>query len=137
MNQACLSDLHLHEASDIVLDLVAVGLALQRLKVDLEGIICLSPVFYGGGQKSFSHGSYELPAPATRNLIHTHQIPVAPGPVAEELFTPTGAAILAAMYPNYLNRRIACLSGRLGQGYGTIELNLSGGLKNCLRVSLV
>jgi len=135
-NPSSLAQLHLHEASDIVLDLVAVGLALERLKVNLEDITCLSPVFYGGGQKTFSHGSFELPAPATRNLIDRHQIPVVPGPVAEELLTPTGAAILGALAPTYLKRSIACLSGRLGQGYGSIELSLPGALKNCLRVYL-
>ena|GEM_PF-639372 len=92
----------LHEASDIIVDASLSAYALQQLRA--SEIYCLYPVYYGGGVVHFSHGVFEVPAPATRYIISKYNIPAEKGPVDTELLTPTGAAILAALQPLYLHR---------------------------------
>jgi tRNA-Thr(GGU) m(6)t(6)A37 methyltransferase TsaA len=46
----------LHEAQDILLDVMGAAKGLEVLGVSLEGVACLTPVSVGGGQVRFSHG---------------------------------------------------------------------------------
>jgi hypothetical protein len=68
------------------------------LNADIRAVLT-GPVSLGGGMITFSHGTLPVPAPATQNIIKRFNIPVKQGPVNFELFTPTGAAILAALFP--------------------------------------
>jgi hypothetical protein len=86
----------LHEAQDILIDVMGAVMGLQELSAPAEASL-LSPVSYGGGSVSFSHGTLKVPAPATEVMIKNNQIPVKQGPVETELFTPTGAALLSAL----------------------------------------
>ena len=86
----------LHEAQDIVIDIIGAVTALESLNIEPEAAIA-SPVSVGGGKVSFSHGHLSVPAPATKNILEAYNIPWAEGPVDHELCTPTGAAILAAL----------------------------------------
>ncbi len=90
----------LHEAQDILLDVVGAAWALQHLAVEVSRVTCIAPVRIGGGQTPLtSHGRLTVPAPATRAILEEYEIPYAAGPVDAELLTPTGAAILAALSP--------------------------------------
>ncbi len=86
----------LHEAQDIVIDIIGAAAGLQQL--DLEpGAELLAPVSVGGGHVHFSHGTLPVPAPATSIILEQYGIQWRKGPINVELFTPTGAAILAAL----------------------------------------
>lgn len=93
----------LHEASDILIDSILSAYSLEKLKIN--EIYCLEPVYVGSGVVRFSHGVFEVPAPATRYIIDKYGIPTEKGPYSAELLTPTGAAILAALDPIFLDRR--------------------------------
>lgn len=93
----------LHEAQDIVVDVVGAAWALQHLVVDLNSVACVAPVRVGGGlTRPSSHGQLTVPAPATRIILDRYGIAHDAGPVEAELLTPTGAAILAALSPTFL-----------------------------------
>ncbi len=86
----------LHEAQDILIDIMGAVVGLQELNAPVKAILA-SPVSYGGGSVSFSHGILKVPAPATQEMIEKNNIPVIKGPIEIELFTPTGAALLTAL----------------------------------------
>lgn len=118
---------HLHEAQDIIIDLAGAAFGLQELKISLSSVVCLSPVRVGGGRITFSHGTLDVPAPATAQIIEDYAIPFEKGPVDHELFTPTGAAILAALEPEYVQRdtyKQTLLSQETikGTGFGSLRI---------------
>jgi len=86
----------LHEAQDILIDIMGAVVGLQELDAPVNAILD-GPVYYGGGSVSFSHGTLKVPAPATQVMIDDYNIPVSAGPIEIELFTPTGAAVLTAL----------------------------------------
>lgn len=86
----------LHEAQDIVIDIIGAVTGLQQLDIE-PGAELLYPVSVGGGHVHFSHGTHSIPAPATTIMLKEYHIQWKKGPVDMELFTPTGAAILAAL----------------------------------------
>jgi uncharacterized protein (DUF111 family) len=86
----------LHEAQDIVIDIIGAVTGMQQLDLELEAEL-LKPVSVGGGQVHFSHGTHSIPAPATTVILEEYDLAWKRGPIAVELFTPTGAAILAAL----------------------------------------
>ncbi len=86
----------LHEAQDILIDVMGAVMGLQELGAPVTA--CLTaPVSVGGGTVTFSHGTLQVPAPATRVMIEANGIPVKAGPLDVELFTPTGAAVISAL----------------------------------------
>jgi uncharacterized protein (DUF111 family) len=95
---------HLHEAQDIIVDIIGSAWALQHLNVQLQKVCCAAPVATGGGKISFSHGTFPVPAPATQEIINRYAFPTSSGPVDRELLTPTGAALLAALEPTFIDR---------------------------------
>jgi tRNA-Thr(GGU) m(6)t(6)A37 methyltransferase TsaA len=126
----------LHEAQDILVDVVGAASALQHLSVDLGCVTCLAPVRIGGGRTtSTSHGPLSVPAPATRAILERYEVPWAAGPVEAELLTPTGVAILAALSPAFASElpetRTALVAG-LGLG----ERAFSPAFPNTLRLYL-
>jgi uncharacterized protein (DUF111 family) len=86
----------LHEAQDIVIDIMGAVAGMQQLDIEPEAEL-LAPVSVGGGYVVFSHGRLSIPAPATTIILREYNIEWERGPVEVELFTPTGAAILAAL----------------------------------------
>ncbi len=86
----------LHEAQDILIDVMGAVMGLQELKSPVKAFLT-SPVSWGGGSISFSHGTMPVPAPATAVMIKNNEIPAQAGPLETELFTPTGAAVLSAL----------------------------------------
>jgi len=89
---------HLHEvgALDAIADVVAAAFCLDRLAPDR---IVVSPLPLGGGTVRCEHGVLPVPAPATLALLRGR--PVYGGPVAAELVTPTGAAILTTVADDF------------------------------------
>ncbi len=86
----------LHEAQDIVIDIIGAVTGLQLLDIEPKAEL-LGPVSVGGGHVHFSHGTHSIPAPATAIILKEYHIEWQKGPIDVELFTPTGAAILAAL----------------------------------------
>jgi uncharacterized protein (DUF111 family) len=131
---------HLHEAQDILVDITGSAFALEALNLPLNDINCFSPVYFGGGTVTFSHGTFPVPAPATQELIESWEIPGSPGPVEKELLTPTGAALLAAIGPQYKVRNDLNVAfarrGKIGIGFGTYDFGAQTELPNALFVYL-
>jgi len=86
----------LHEAQDIVIDIMGAVSGMQQLDIE-PGARLLCPVSVGGGRVHCSHGTLSIPAPATSIILEQYHIEWKKGPIDRELFTPTGAAILAAL----------------------------------------
>ncbi|WP_075590461.1 nickel insertion protein [Labilibacter marinus] len=86
----------LHEAQDIIIDIVGAAKGLQLLGAPVVASL-LKPVSLGGGRIKFSHGEMAVPAPATKIIMDKYGISNAMGPLEVELCTPTGSAILAAL----------------------------------------
>lgn len=125
----------LHEAQDIILDVMGAAAGLQALTIDLNQVICFSPVAVGGGVIHFSHGSLPAPAPATMAILKHHRIPHVAGPVDTELLTPTGAALLAALHPLWQGRRALDDEAIIARGLGLGTKNLRP--LNALRLALL
>ncbi|HIC87859.1 MAG TPA: tRNA (N6-threonylcarbamoyladenosine(37)-N6)-methyltransferase TrmO [Anaerolineae bacterium] len=120
----------LHEAQDILIDLVGAAWGLQALGVDLTRVVCLSPVQVGGGWVDSSHGRLPVPAPATAAILRRYAIPFAPGPVEAELLTPTGAAILAALRPTFQPRgQVELVLHQVGFGLGKRQFDRPNALR--------
>ena len=93
---ATLETVHFHEvgAVDSIVDITAAAVCLDNLGI--EDVIV--PVLYEGtGSIRCAHGVLPIPVPAVVNLCQAGHIALTPAPVAGELVTPTGAAIVAAL----------------------------------------
>jgi len=89
-----LEDTQFHEvgADDAIADVV--GSALLIADLDPETVLT-TPVAVGGGEATFSHGTYPVPTPAVTEIAEQADWEIQGGPLESELLTPTGAAILA------------------------------------------
>ncbi len=117
----------LHEAQDILVDVVGAAAALAALETDVARVRCLHPVNVGGGTITGSHGTLRVPPPAVREILWRHRIPHCTGPIDVELLTPTGAAVLAALRPQWVAREAELPGGAaVGVGLGTRPLPTGG-----------
>ena len=91
-------DVHFHEvgALDAVADVVGGAAGLHALGLTR---LTASPVVLGSGTTRGAHGPLPVPPPAVLALLAG--VPVLAGPVAREMTTPTGAALLAATVAAY------------------------------------
>jgi uncharacterized protein (DUF111 family) len=120
----------LHEAQDILIDVVGAAVGLRHLDIDLDGVVCLSPVHVGGGFVTFSHGRLLAPAPATQAVLDKCGLPYAWGPVEKELLTPTGVSLLAALEPEFRPRdEPDLIPVKLGIGRGLHPIDPPGDLR--------
>ncbi len=89
---------HFHEvgALDAVADVVGTAAGLGALGLTS---VTASPVVLGSGTTSGAHGPLPVPPPAVVALLQG--APVLAGPVAQEMTTPTGAAVLASVVASY------------------------------------
>ena len=87
-------DVHFHEvgALDALADVVGVVAGFAHLGLSR---LTASPVALGSGSARGAHGVVPIPGPAVLELLTG--IPVVAGPVAAEMCTPTGAALLAEL----------------------------------------
>ncbi|MDQ8183237.1 nickel pincer cofactor biosynthesis protein LarC [Pelagicoccus sp. SDUM812005] len=90
--------IHFHEVSgvDSILDIVGCAVLLDQLDITA----CYSdPVCLGYGSVNTQHGLLPVPAPATADILKG--IPTYKGDEAGERCTPTGAAILKFLQPQF------------------------------------
>ena len=81
-------------AIDSIVDICSVAICLDDL--DVTAVIVPS-LAEGHGTIRCAHGIMPVPVPAVVNLCQAADIALVPAPVAGELVTPTGAAIVAAL----------------------------------------
>ena len=114
-----IEQVHFHEvgAADSIADVVGTAVGWDLLGVDQ---IVASPVPTGRGLIRIAHGECSIPAPATAELLQG--IPLAQSSIAQELTTPTGAAILATLVEAFGPLPSMRIS-RIGYGAGQRELD--------------
>lgn len=79
---------------DSIVDICSVAICLDDLGIENIVVESLSE---GHGTIHCAHGLMPIPVPAVVNLCQAGNIALTPAPVAGELVTPTGAAIVAAL----------------------------------------
>ncbi len=109
---------HLHEAGadDALVDVLGTCLGIAELGI--ETVSCSAPVRVGGGTVRCAHGVLPVPVPAVVEILRG--VPIAGGPVERETVTPTGAALLVALEPDF-GPVPAMRLDRAGNGAGTRE----------------
>lgn len=118
---------HFHEvgAIDSIMDIVGSAFLMDQLAIEK---VYSTPVTTGFGFVSTEHGKLPVPTPATQLLLHG--FPTKQGDQAGELITPTGAAILKYLQPDF---EIPVLK-EINTSYGPGEKDLE--IPNALRLSL-
>ena len=110
------NELHELGSLDTIVDVVGFHYACARLGLDS---LVTSPINVGGGDVTFAHGTFGVPAPATAELLAS--VPIHGDEVgAGELTTPTGALLVsggAVTHGPLPPMRIE----RIGYGAGTRE----------------
>lgn len=111
-----LERVHFHEvgAVDSILDFVSAAWIIERAGATWS----CSAIPAGRGSIITAHGEIPVPAPAAAELMRG--MPIQPRDVQAELVTPTGAAILAGITPQF-RARGGVLTGS-GYGLGTRDL---------------
>ena len=90
------------------------------------------PVSVGGGYVQSAHGLLPVPGPAALEIMRAHHIPWKGGPVDEELLTPTGAALLAALVDEFVPEFPFIRAERVGYGAGKRDHNLPNVLRGII-----
>ncbi|MCL1889360.1 MAG: LarC family nickel insertion protein [Desulfovibrionaceae bacterium] len=110
-------EVHFHEAGalDSIVDIVAAAICLDDLEVE-ETVI--SRLTEGRGHVLCRHGLLPVPAPAVLNIARTHGLILHLAEEEEEMVTPTGAAIAAALKtqdhppPGFIVRAVGLGAGK-------------------------
>ncbi len=91
-----LENVEFHEigADDSIVDIVSFSLCLDYLRPDE---IYFSPLFDGRGFTRSMHGVIPVPAPAVLEIARLNRIPIGTIDLEEELITPTGIGVAAAV----------------------------------------
>ena len=120
--------IHFHEVGsmDAIVDITAVCLLLQELKVDR---VLASAVHVGSGTVRCAHGILPVPAPATAHILK--DVPIYGGNIQGELCTPTGAALLKHFVENFGDLPTMRVQ-KIGYGMGKKDFPRA----NCVRVLL-
>lgn len=108
-----LETIHFHEISgvDSIIDIVGNAVLIDKLKI--SKVYC-TPVCTGFGMVKTQHGMLPVPAPATAELLQG--MPIYPGDEEGEKVTPTGAAILRYLNPDFTNSSYVPLKTAYGPG---------------------
>jgi uncharacterized protein (TIGR00299 family) protein len=122
-------EVHFHEvgALDAMFDIFGAHLALELLG---NPVGYTRPLTLGNGKTVCRHGEIPIPSPATLELLRGFPIKLTDR--AEELVTPTGAAIIASRFTP-LPSDAMIIPDRVGYGAGSREAQ---GLPNVLRAVL-
>ncbi len=123
-----IEEVHFHEvgAIDSIVDIVGCAIAIDYLAPDK--IIC-SPIQVGGGFIKCAHGLIPVPVPATVEILKN--MPLRYGAVLFETTTPTGAAILAAITDEFVEKPDFLIE-KIGYGLGTRVMEIPNVLRVCL-----
>jgi uncharacterized protein (TIGR00299 family) protein len=124
-----LEKIHFHEvgAVDALVDVICGAVGAEALGVDRW---ISSPLNVGGGTVECAHGRFPVPAPATLELLKG--VPVYSSGAQVELVTPTGAALVRALAPEF---RAFPRMEVSAVGYGAGSRDLENGA-NVLRISV-
>ncbi len=103
VHQQTPESVHLHAAgsADTIIDIIGTAIALEELLlIDPKTTTYWAlPISVGGGSISTSHGKLIAPGPAVTGILSQSNLPFQGGPINQELTTPTGAALVAALNP--------------------------------------
>ncbi|MDE3103602.1 MAG: nickel pincer cofactor biosynthesis protein LarC [Acidobacteriota bacterium] len=130
--------IHFHEvgAVDAIVDIVAASAGVHALNTQALAETgqplrwhC-SPINTGSGMVQCAHGNFPIPAPATADLLLG--MPTYAAHVQKELVTPTGAALLRALAPQFGPQPVMRVRS-IGYGAGTRN---PAGFPNVLRLSV-
>lgn len=99
-HHSTLDQVHFHEvgALDSIIDVLAAAVLYDSLQVEH---CTASELCEGQGMINCQHGLLPIPVPAVRHIIEDHQLPLQRCREYAELITPTGAAIIAALEPEF------------------------------------
>ena len=127
-----IEEIHFHEvgAVDAIVDIVCASAGIAHLAQSGPLQWHCSPINVGGGMVECAHGTFPVPAPATADLLRG--FPTYSAHIQKELVTPTGAALLRAIAPQF-GPQPAMRVERIGYGAGTRNPK---GFPNVLRLSL-
>ncbi|MEA2113857.1 MAG: nickel pincer cofactor biosynthesis protein LarC [Thermodesulfobacteriota bacterium] len=122
--------IHFHEvgAVDAIIDIVGAVSGFHYLGI--KQITC-SPLPMPGGWVACQHGKLPLPAPAVCDLLRN--IPVYGDSLAQELVTPTGAALVAELAGSFGSMPPMILEQT---GYGAGTMQRKDGRPNLLRLMI-
>lgn len=125
--------LHFHELAliDTVFDIVGFAYLWEQLGFIQMKTKILS-IALGGGLVKIAHGKVSVPSPATTEIIRQTGLLVKGGPIAGELLTPTGAALLASLKATPINYLPLMYIHEIGRGFGTREYEK--GTLTCLKI---
>lgn len=116
-----IDQVHFHEvgAVDSIVDVLAAAFLIDDLDIERAIVPALTD---GHGTIRCQHGVIPVPVPATLNICIAHSLPLASSSVEGELVTPTGAALVAALEPEFsLPERYAIRAVGLGAGKRSYE----------------
>ncbi len=125
-----IEDVAFHEvgAWDSIADVVMAAWLIDHF--DAASWSC-SSIPAGSGMVNTVHGRLPVPTPATAHLIRG--MPVFTDDIKGDRVTPTGAAILRHLSPDFSPRLSGYAYGKTGIGFGTSRFE---GISNMLRVSV-
>ncbi|MBP2651153.1 MAG: hypothetical protein H6Q74_1978 [Firmicutes bacterium] len=121
-----IDNIHFTEVGAVSLIIEIVGAAICLEYMEFERIY-ISNLRTGIGVMIGRHDIMAVPAPVTVELLRG--IPYEHGDIAQELVTPTGAAILAAFSHGNGNVPEDFVIQRIGYGAGTLELDIPNVVK--------
>lgn len=100
-HQTTVQEVHFHEvgALDSIVDVLSAAVLFDSLKVDK---CYATPLTEGTGTVRCAHGILPVPVPAVCNIVDSCDLPMERCEVEGELVTPTGAAIVAALEPEFI-----------------------------------
>lgn len=116
-------------ALDALSDIAGSSAALHSLEVDK---VFSMPVSVGGGFVQSAHGLLPVPGPATLEILRSYNIPWLGGPLNQELLTPTGAAIIAAMVDGFFDTFPSIRAESVGYGAGSMDLQMPNALRGLI-----
>ncbi len=111
---------HFHEvgATDAIVDIVGTCIGLDWL--DIDKLYC-SPMPTGGGIIKAAHGKLPVPVPAVVKLWESREVPIYSNGIAQELVTPTGAAIATTLATSFGSPPAMTIE-KIGLGAGSRDL---------------
>ena len=116
-----IDQVHFHEvgAVDSIVDVLAAAFLIDDLDIERAIVPALTD---GHGTIRCQHGVIPVPVPATLNICIAHSLPLSSSSVEGELVTPTGAALVAALEPEFsLPERYTIRAVGLGAGKRSYE----------------
>lgn len=118
LHNKTLDEISFHEVGtdDAIADIIAAATCVCNLE---ETDIYCGPIPLGNGEITFSHGSFNLPAPATAEILKG--IPVIAGKGHYEMTTPTGSAIIKNICHTFVTDLPCMQIKTIGYGHGHFQ----------------